>query len=114
LIGKPPFETTDTKTTYRRILKVSYAFPSSVPISDEAKDLIRRILVLDPSKRPTLDELLQHPFIKNHSNKVVSSNPLDSSNLKKSTLTLTSQKDLGHMRSPSEKGCNCYFYSLNT
>jgi len=34
-------------------------------MSDAAKSLISRILNLDPSKRPTLDEILQHPFMNN-------------------------------------------------
>jgi len=67
LIGRPPFETNDTKTTYRKILKANYAFPSNVVISENAKDLIKKILVLDPAKRPTLDDILEHPFIKANS-----------------------------------------------
>ncbi len=67
LIGRPPFETSDSKTTYRRILKNNYSFPTNVPISDEAKDLIKKILLLDPLARPTLNEILAHPFIKNQS-----------------------------------------------
>ncbi len=66
LIGRPPFETNDPKSTYRRILKNNYAFPSSVAVSEDAKDLIKKILVTDPSQRPTLDDILQHPFVKNH------------------------------------------------
>jgi len=34
-----------------------------VTISENAKALITKILVLDPSKRPTLDEVMQHPFM---------------------------------------------------
>ncbi len=40
----------------------SYAFPDHVPISDAAKDLISKILIGDPSSRPTLDEILKHEF----------------------------------------------------
>jgi polo-like kinase 1 len=65
LVGKPPFETPDVKTTYKKIRMNSYSFPDHVPLSDAAKGLITRILNLDPSKRPTLDEVLQHPFL-NH------------------------------------------------
>jgi polo-like kinase 1 len=57
LIGKPPFETSDVKTTYRRIRMNAYAFPDHVQISDPAKALITRILNTDPTKRPTLDEM---------------------------------------------------------
>ena len=34
LIGKPPFETSDVKTTYRRIRMNAYSFPEHVNISD--------------------------------------------------------------------------------
>lgn len=32
-------------------------------ISDNARNLITKILQLDPSKRPTLDEIMEHPFM---------------------------------------------------
>jgi len=63
LIGKPPFETSDVKTTYRRIKMNAYSFPDHITISSPAKDLITKILNLDPTKRPTLDEILEHPFL---------------------------------------------------
>lgn len=40
IIGKPPFETTDVKATYRRIRQNSYSFPDHINISDPARDLI--------------------------------------------------------------------------
>lgn len=63
LIGKPPFETSDVKTTYRRIKANAYTFPEHIKISDTSKNLITKILNLDPTKRPTLDEILEHPFL---------------------------------------------------
>lgn len=65
IIGKPPFETNDVKTTYKKIRMNHYTFPDSVSISDEAKDLILRILNTDPSRRPTVDEILSHNWINN-------------------------------------------------
>lgn len=65
LIGKPPFETSDVKTTYRRIRMNAYTFPDHIPISEAAKDTISKILTNDPAKRPSLDELLMHEFINN-------------------------------------------------
>lgn len=65
IIGKPPFETSDVKTTYKRIRMNAYSFPENVPISDAARDLITKILNNDPSKRPTVDDILNHEFI-NH------------------------------------------------
>jgi len=57
LIGKPPFETPDVKATYKKIRMNSYSFPEHVPISDNARGLITRILNLDPARRPTLEEM---------------------------------------------------------
>lgn len=62
LIGKPPFETSDVKTTYRRIRMNAYSFPEHVSISDQAKSLITRILHSDPARRPSLDDIISHDF----------------------------------------------------
>ena len=63
LIGKPPFETNDVKLTYRRIKMNAYSFPEGVQISKEARDVISDILINDPASRPSLDDLLAHPFM---------------------------------------------------
>lgn len=55
IIGKPPFETSDVKATYRKIKSNQYDFPEHVMISPAAKDLISKILIGDPTLRPTLD-----------------------------------------------------------
>jgi polo-like kinase 1 len=65
IIGKPPFETSDVKTTYKRIRMNAYNFPENVAISDSARSLITLILNNDPSKRPTVDEILMHEWM-NH------------------------------------------------
>jgi polo-like kinase 1 len=62
IIGKPPFETNNVKETYKRIKMGNYSFPENAVISEPAKDLIQSILVLDPHKRPKLDEILKHDF----------------------------------------------------
>ncbi len=48
LIGKPPYETSDVKKTYKRIRANDYSFPEHVQISKNARMLIEGILVLDP------------------------------------------------------------------
>ena len=65
LIGKPPYETSDVKTTYNRIKTNTYTFPEHIVISAPARDIITKILNLDPAKRPNLDEILAHSFINN-------------------------------------------------
>lgn len=62
LIGRPPFETNDVKKTYGLIKVNAYSFPDHVSISKEAKSLITQILKLDPSRRPSLNEILEHEF----------------------------------------------------
>jgi len=62
IIGKPPFETNNVKETYKRIKIGNYSFPEHAVISEPAKDLIQSILVLDPHKRPKLEEILAHDF----------------------------------------------------
>ena len=62
LIGKPPFETSDVKTTYKKIRMNVYNYPDNIKCSKESKDLIDGILHLDPAKRPNLTQILEHDF----------------------------------------------------
>lgn len=55
IIGKPPFETANVKTTYDKIKKNSYKFPDHVAISDDARDLIAQILSSNPESWPSLE-----------------------------------------------------------
>jgi polo-like kinase 1 len=64
LIGKPPYETADVKTTYQKIKKNQYTFPEHVKISKQSKSLINSILQLDPVARPSLDQILDHEFFR--------------------------------------------------
>lgn len=51
LVGKPPYESKDVKSTYQRILRNEYSFPSHVPISEHARHLISSMLQTRPDKR---------------------------------------------------------------
>jgi len=62
IVGKPPFETKDIKQTYKRIKSAQFDFPEDVHISTTAKNLIKRILVRDPKKRPSLNDILMDDF----------------------------------------------------
>lgn len=64
LTGAPPFEAEGHQETYRRISKVEFKFPSYV--SEEAQDLVRRLLVYSPKDRLSLEEVLEHPWILKH------------------------------------------------
>ncbi len=40
LVGKPPFEDVDAKSTYKRILDGAYEWPADCRVSNELKDLV--------------------------------------------------------------------------
>jgi serine/threonine protein kinase len=72
LTGYPPFnfpqdnhgvvpEDHKLKGLFRAITRAEYRLPGA--LSDEAKDLIKKIFVPDPSKRINIDEVWDHPFI---------------------------------------------------
>ncbi|KAH7121233.1 serine/threonine-protein kinase-like protein [Dendryphion nanum] len=63
LVGEAPFEDTQVMTT-RKICRGDYQVPNFV--SPEAKDLIKRLLVLDPEKRIALEDVERHPWILKH------------------------------------------------
>ena len=63
LIGKPPFETNNALETYKRIKSKNFSFPQGEKISTPAKELIESILVTEPYKRPTLQEILESDFM---------------------------------------------------
>ena len=60
LLGRPPFETTNLKETYRCIREARYSLPSS--LSSPAKQLISSLLTKSPEDRPHLDHILRHDF----------------------------------------------------
>uniref|UniRef100_A0A3Q3VK27 Serine/threonine-protein kinase PLK n=1 Tax=Mola mola TaxID=94237 RepID=A0A3Q3VK27_MOLML len=60
LLGRPPFETTNLKETYRCIREARYSLPSS--LSTQAKQLISNLLAKTPEDRPNLEHILRHDF----------------------------------------------------
>ena len=63
LFGRPPFEAPGHSDTYKRITSVDLKFPAHPPVSDGAKDLIRRLLVKEPELRMPLSKVVEHPWI---------------------------------------------------
>jgi len=49
-------------------------FPDKIPVSNEARDLMGKLLEMDRAKRMTAKEALLHPWIKNNGNKQVQKN----------------------------------------
>ncbi|XP_068629667.1 aurora kinase C-like [Battus philenor] len=61
LVGLPPFEAKDSHQTYRKIRYVIIKYPDF--ISKKAKDLMGKLLVINPEQRLPLTQILQHPWI---------------------------------------------------
>ena len=57
LFGKPPFETNEISATYARIKACDYSFPRS-NVSELAKMFIMKMLILQPTSRATISQLL--------------------------------------------------------
>ena len=66
LSGFRPFEADDRYELYQQVIKADYEFfsPEWDTISNEAKDLIFRMLKVNPKERISIDEALNHPWIK--------------------------------------------------
>ena len=64
LCGYLPFDDKDNNILFRKILQCKLEFPSEeeTKLSNEAKDLIKRILTPNPLKRIKIEEIESHPF----------------------------------------------------
>ena len=65
LTGELPFKVKNNNG--KNIIKGEFGFPESPSISKEAKNLIKQILVIEPRKRPSLNQIVYHDFF--HKNK---------------------------------------------
>ncbi|XP_032526426.1 phosphorylase b kinase gamma catalytic chain, liver/testis isoform isoform X2 [Danaus plexippus] len=64
LVGCPPFWHRKQMVMLRNIMEGRYSFtsPEWADISEDPKDLIRRLLVVDPAQRIALEDALTHQF----------------------------------------------------
>jgi serine/threonine protein kinase len=53
LCGRFPFKGKDTKDLYKQIAKGAYQFPELLQVSSEAKQLLLKMLVVNPAGRFT-------------------------------------------------------------
>lgn len=60
IAGKPPFKATNEYLTFQKITKLQFAFSAGFPTI--IRDLIKKILVLQPSRRATIPEIQKHYF----------------------------------------------------
>ena len=57
-----PFNATDMKTLMQRILRCHYD-PLPTNYTRDLREIVQKVLVKDPARRPTLPEILQLPII---------------------------------------------------
>lgn len=60
LSGRPPFKAGNEYQTFQKIVNLDYSFPDGFP--EAARDLIERLLVLDPAKRLPIEHIKSHQF----------------------------------------------------
>jgi 3-phosphoinositide dependent protein kinase-1 len=60
LSGRPPFKAANEYQTFQKIVSLDYEFPKGFP--PVAKDLVERLLVLDPAKRLSIEHIKNHQF----------------------------------------------------
>ena len=66
LCGYPPFYADNAPALFRKIMDVKYDFDDAVwdEVSDEAKNLIRHLLVKDPKERYTAKQCMDDPWVR--------------------------------------------------
>ncbi|KAK5107506.1 hypothetical protein LTR62_001078 [Meristemomyces frigidus] len=60
LAGRPPFKAANEYLTFQKILALDYTFPDGFP--EVARDLVERLLVLEPSNRLPVEHIKSHQF----------------------------------------------------
>nr|AGM32441.1 CAMK family protein kinase [Coptotermes formosanus] len=63
LTGTQPFQAADKKQTFQRISNVDYRWPDACNVSDNARNFVDSIMQKDPMLRPSISQLMQHPFL---------------------------------------------------
>ena len=60
LAGRPPFKAANEYLTFQKILGLDYSFPEGFP--SLARDLVERLLVLEPANRLPVEHIKNHEF----------------------------------------------------
>lgn len=104
LCGYPPFYGDRDEDILRRVKRGEFEFPSPDwdTISKPGKDIITAMLTMDPARRPSAEQLLEHRWLREHADKPTGSVAKDLgprlrgfrgvSKLKKVALTLIAQQ----------------------
>ena len=68
LTGEYPFMGKDVKKLGKVIHAGKFTFPKNCDLTDDCKDLIHKMLKVDPKERITIPDALDHPWIKKAEN----------------------------------------------
>ena len=68
LLGTSPFTEEGGVRLMEQIITADFVFPPHPPISEEARDLIQKLLVVDPEERLSSEQILRHPWLQVTSN----------------------------------------------
>jgi serine/threonine protein kinase KIN1/2 len=63
LCGTVPFKAQSMHELHELIINGRFDYPHQAQISNEARDLIERMLVVNPKDRISISEILKHPWI---------------------------------------------------
>ena len=75
--GTVPFKAHNITDLHKMILKGEFEFPVE-SVSPEVKDLIKKMLVLDPALRISIPQMLNHPWVYDIQREMGESGPEDS------------------------------------
>ena len=64
LCGSFPFDDDSEQILYSKIVKGIFEFPSDIILSDEAKNLVKKILIVNPINRAGISEIKNDPWFK--------------------------------------------------
>jgi calcium-dependent protein kinase len=62
--GTPPFNGQDDRAIMKAVSKGEYHWPRNLKVSESLKDLVAKLLVMQPEKRLTALQALEHPWLK--------------------------------------------------
>nr|CCC93683.1 unnamed protein product [Trypanosoma congolense IL3000] len=62
LVGALPFEDANVAALFEKIKRAEYNVPASV--SPQAHDLLSRMLIVNPLERATMEQVIQHPWVR--------------------------------------------------
>lgn len=63
IAGRPPFKASNEYQTFQKIVKLQYSYPPGFP--GQVRDVVKRVLVLNPKERASIDHIKTLGFFQN-------------------------------------------------